>query len=390
MKKLSCLLFILVLFHSHAQTPITSIPFELYGDHIFMKVSIDNSRPLNFIFDTGSGYTVLDEDIVKELDLPINKEIELNATSSKWSIIKHNTIEIDGFLMEKNIKVYSTDLDHLEISLGRDIDGIVGYDLLKHHSIYVNFDLKAVNIYELGEGPKKGDAIPFELELSIPVIKGNVVLNNNESLDGTFFVITGAGTTLDFNTPFAQEYDIINKTGKHYAYYTKSISQKEYLHYEGHVLSLKIGEQLIEDLPIGISTSTDGSIQGNKKVAGVIGNEILRLYNFSLDYLNNTLYLQKDEAFEPKFSANCSGIDLQLSPDKERMLIHAIIENSPASEAGIQKNAELISINDMSVEDLDMPDIAKILKKSGETVKLVINQDGSNETFSLKLRSLIE
>ena len=39
--------------------------------------------------------------------------------------------------------------------------------------------------------------------------------------------MTGAGTSLDFNTPYANEYDVIHKTGKHYSYLTKSISDVE-------------------------------------------------------------------------------------------------------------------------------------------------------------------
>jgi C-terminal processing protease CtpA/Prc len=154
-------------------------------------------------------------------------------------------------------------------------------------------------------------------------------------------------------------------------------------------LSFSFGNQKIEDLPIGVSTSDDG-IQGNSKVSGIIGNQIMRLYNFSLDYENEMLYLVKDHAYEPQFSVNCSGIDLQLSRDKERMLIHEVIQNSPASEAGIQENDELISINGTDVNDIDMPDITKMLKRKGETVNLVVKSNGKERPVTLQLRSLIE
>ncbi|MDP4679453.1 MAG: hypothetical protein NWS46_03700, partial [Cyclobacteriaceae bacterium] len=40
-----------------AQSPLTSVPFELYGDHVFIKIKVNNSRDLDFIFDTGDGLT---------------------------------------------------------------------------------------------------------------------------------------------------------------------------------------------------------------------------------------------------------------------------------------------------------------------------------------------
>ena len=388
MKKLLAATCLLGASFAFSQTPITSIPFELFGDHIIIKVSVDDSEPLDFIFDTGSGFTVLDDDVTKALNLS-GKKIEMNNASSTWQLIKHNTLAINHFLMEKNIKVYSTDFDHLEISLGMDIDGIVGYDLLRHHSIYVNFDSKTINIYDLGSGPKKGDAIPFTMDTSIPVVQGNVTLNNGEPHPGSFYFITGAGTTLDFNSPYAKQWDVINKTGKHYSYYVKGLSKDETLHYEGHVLSLEFGKQKIEDLPIGISTASDG-IQASKNVSGIIGSQIIRMYNFTIDYGTNMLYLEKDHTYDANFKVNCSGIDVQLSEDKKKVLIHQVFEESPASEAGIKLNDELVKINGKTMAEVNLADVKKILKEEGETVELVINQGGSEKTVSLELRSLID
>ncbi|NQZ76501.1 MAG: aspartyl protease family protein [Ekhidna sp.] len=373
---------------SFGQAPITTIPFELFGDHIIIQVSVDDSEPLDFIFDTGSGYTVIDLDVEEALGLE-GKEIEMNQASAAWHLIKHNTIAINGFLMEKNTKVYSTDLDHLEISLGKDLDGIIGYDLLRHHSVYINFDTKTMNIYDHSKSPKRGDAIPFTLQVSIPVIEGSVVLNNNEAHDGSFFLMTGAGTTLDFNSPYAKEFDVINKTGKHYSYPVKGVSDEETLHYEGHVKSLKFGNQIIEDLPIGISEAKSG-IQADKKVSGIIGSQILRMYNMTIDYGTKMIYLEKDNTYEANFKVNCSGIDVQLSKDKEKVLIHQVFENSPASEAGIKENDQLVKLNGKTMKEVNLAEVKKILKQEGEKVELVVNQGGKEKTVSLTLRSLID
>ena len=382
---LSALLFSLSLY---SQAPITSIPFQLFGDHIIIQVSIDDSEPLDFIFDTGSGFTVLDEDVASQLGLA-GKKIEMNEASYTWQLIKHNTIAINDFLMEKNIKVYSTDFDHLEISLGMDLDGIVGYDLLRHHSVNVNFDDMKIHIYDLGMAPKSGDAIPFEFDTSIPVIKGNVVLNNEEPHDGTFYFITGAGATLDFNTPYAAQYDVINKTGKHYSYLVKGLSKIETPHYEGHVISFSFGKQTIEDLPIGISTAKEG-IQASKNVSGIVGSQIIRMYNFTIDYGAKMIYLVKDHTFEPVFNVNCSGLDVQLAEDKKTVLIHEVFEEGPAAEAGIKINDELVRINGKAMSEVNLQEVKKLLKMEGEKVDLVVSQNGDEKNFTLQLRSLID
>lgn len=389
MKKTTSLFTILfIAFVAHSQNPITSIPFELFGDHILIKVSIDDSEALDFIFDTGSGFTVVDKDVMQKLGIE-GKSVNISEATYDWELIKHNTIAINNFLMEDNIKVFATEFDHLEISLGKDIDGIVGYDLLVHHAVHVDFDTKKIDIYELGEAPERGDIIPFAFDTSIPVIDGKVVLNNNEPHDGSFYFITGAAATLDFNSPYAAEHDIINKTGKHYSYLVKGLSTYETPHYEGHVLSFSFGKQKIEDLPIGISTAKSG-IQASKGISGIIGSQIIRMYNFTIDYGAKKIYLEKDKTYTANFKVNCSGFDVQLANDKKTVLIHEVFENSPASEAGIKINDELIKINGKTMDQVNLQDVKKLLKIEGEKVDLVVNQDGVEKSFTLALRSLID
>lgn len=388
MKKFIAGLILLNVLSLQAQKPITTVSFELFGDHIIIPVSIDNSEPLDFIFDTGSGLTVLDSKISSELGLS-GKEIKMNSTRSSMELLKHNEIEINGFPIEKNIKVYATDLEHLEISLGRDIDGIIGYDIMHHHTIKINYANKSMEIYEHGEGPKSGVEVPFDLNISIPTINGEVVLNNNEAHKGTFFVMTGAGTSVDFNSPYAAKYDVLSKTGKHYSYVVKGLSEDETLHYEGHVLSFKFAGETLEDLPIGISQANSG-IQAHDHVGGIIGNKVLSMFNITIDVPNRRMYFDKNENFGKKMTVNCSGLDLQFSHGEPHLLIHRVFENSPASEAGIEVDNELIAINDVPVSSLALPDIKRMLRQEGETVTLKILQGTKINKIDLMLRSLID
>lgn len=387
MKKIPFLILCLFALESFAQAPLTTIPFERYGDHLFIKISVDDSEPLDFIFDSGDGITVIDSDVADKLKL-VKQKVIINEDAVYGTIIKHNKIEVDGFLIEKNIKVYSTHLDHLEISLGREFDGIIGYDLLRHHSIRIDYDNHKFEIYDLGDHPKRGDVIPFKLVNSIPTVNGSVILNNGEPHPGTFFVMTGAGTTMDFNSPYAKKYDVINKTGDHYSYLVKSVSDVETKHYEGFVKSFTFGGQTLENVPVGISLATKGA-QAHKHVAGIIGNEILSKYNIIIDLPSKKMYLEKNSSFNDPFALDCSGIDVQLSKDKQKVMIHQVFENSPAEEAGIKANSELVSINGKTIKDINMPDIVKMLKKDGSSVDLVINEGGTEKAITLQLKSLL-
>ena len=388
MKKFAGLFLVLGILHSTAQVKITSIPFELYGDHMFIKVSVDDSEELDFIFDTGSGLTVIDKDVADKLNL-VKKEVKMNTSKSRFQLIKHNKIEIKHFIMESNINVYATDLRHLEMSLGRDFDGIFGYDLLHHHTVHIDYDNLVMDIYDHGNGPKTGHAIPFKLSTSIPTIQGKVVLNNNELHEGQFFIMTGAGGTLDFNSPYAEKWDVIHKTGKHYSYFVKGLGDNETEHFEGHVVSFEFGDQVVEDLPIGISKATSG-IQADKKVAGIIGNRILREFNITIDVPDKMMWIEKNTHYGEKLNINSSGIDVQLSKDLKRVIVHQIIDGSPAADAGIKVDSELLMVNGKDISEYALPDVRKVFRRSGDSVDLVISENGKERSVTLQMKSLIE
>jgi len=56
------------------------IPFELSErGHIFLRVRVNNSEPLWFVLDSGSGDTVLNNQLVKKLNLKVEAEGEASG-----------------------------------------------------------------------------------------------------------------------------------------------------------------------------------------------------------------------------------------------------------------------------------------------------------------------
>ncbi len=385
----SLILTFLVVFKSFAQQPVTSTSFEQYGDHIIIQLSVDDSEPLDFIFDTGAGLTVLDLDVAKDLRLVFDHDEMAKAAQGeiKSLAIKHNKIELNDYILEADISLNAAPLKHLEISIGRDIDGIIGYDLAHHHIVRLDNENQMLEIYE-DEYPKSGNMIKFKSHMGIPTIKGSIRLNNDEVIKGTFFVNTGAGTTLDFNAPFSNKHDIIHKTGEHYSYLVKDISDNETLHYEGRVKTLSFDGFDFDELPIGISQVEQG-IQSNSHVSGIIGNKLLRKFNILFDYPSHRLYFEKNDQFDDKVSVNCSGMDIQMNEDMSAILIHQIIADSPASELGIAVNDELVSINGKKAMDLSLVEIEQMLKKAGESVTIQVKRKGPAKEYKLELKSLL-
>ncbi len=392
MKKLVLMIAIAISVNLNAQNPLTTSPLEIFGDHTFIRLSVDGSRPLNFIFDTGDGLTVIDTDIALELNLPMDHSSKKKSAqgSIEGTLIKHNYIEMSGFRLESDITLYATSLKHLEISIGRDIDGIIGYDLLQHYTVELDGLNKLMKIYKPGVYKYGGFGEKYTLgfEQYIPFISANVTLNNGEQFQGNYFVSTGAGTTLDFNSKFASKNDVAEKTGEHYSYLVKALGNTETLHYEGRVQEFKIGKLRFENLPIGISEAKHG-IQANKKMDGIIGNRILKNYIVIFDYENKSMFLERFVGTKNDFHVNACGFEVQLADDMKKVLIHRVYETGPANGQGLQVNDELLEINKTAVSDMSLPEIVSQLNKGGETIEIKILTSGRERTISLDLKELI-
>ncbi|MEQ9307011.1 MAG: aspartyl protease family protein [Marinoscillum sp.] len=391
MKRILLLSVLLISVKLAAQDPITTTSFELFGDHIFITLSVDDSEPVDFIFDTADGLAVIDVDVAKKLNLKMDhKSSKTSALGSiSGALIEHNKIEINDIKLD-DVELYTTDLDHLERTIGRNIDGIIGYDLLKNYVVTVDYSDMTLKLYSKSGFyyTGSGEGFKFSLVNYIPTIEASVTLNNDEKYTEQFFLNTGAGTTMDFNSPFASKHDVIAKTGDHYSYPVSGLGKEETMHYEGRVKKFSIGSFDIEDLPIGISQAKQG-IQHNKKAAGIIGNEVLKHFNITYDYNASMVYLVANEYFENPYMVNSSGINLQFGASMEKLLIHRVFEGSPAEAAGIKVDAQLLEVNGKKVSEYTLPEIRKILKQSSETVKIKYLQDEQESEAELALKSLI-
>lgn len=365
------------------QTPVATIPFEQYGDHSFIKVKVNKSEDLNFIFDTGDGLCVLNIEKAKELGMTSGATAKTTSAEGTISgkLVKHNELTVGGAPIH-NVQVYETDLTHLEISIGKDIDGIIGYDVLKNYVVSMDYDKMEIKLYDPASYSYMGTGKSFKINLTsfIPHIEGKVVLQNGEKVSGEFFVDTGAKASVDFNTPFVESNSLTSKIGESYIYLVAGLGDKEYEHHRGRVKAFEFAGFTFDEMPVGLSHASSG-IQAHKKVAGIIGSEVLRRFNIVYNYHDKVMYWEPNKHFEEAFPVNSSGIELQLSKDKSKVLVHKIFEGSPAAQAGLAVDSVIESVDGKSATDIGLADLRDIFSQSGKKVNLVV--DGKEVTLDL-------
>lgn len=374
-----------------AQLPKATIPFELFGEHIFIKVSVNGSEPLDFIFDTGDGLTVLNIETARALDMVSDGKVKKTSAggSVTGALLKHQKVEIGGQPVS-DIEIYETSLNHLEISIGRKIDGIIGYDVLDQYAIKIDYNQREFIIYDENAFIYNGDGKKFDLKLNsyIPYIPASVTLTNGKKLKGDFFIDTGARTSVDFNTPFVNKNNMVSQIGDNYSYEVAGLSSTETKHYKGRASNFSFGGFSFDGLPIGLSQAEHG-IQNNGKIAGILGNELLKHFNIIYDYAHKKVYFEQNNVFDNKFMVDAAGIDFQYDKEMQNILIHQVHENSPAASKGIKVNALLLEVNGKGATDFTLPELRDIFSNDGAEATVKILQDGEELTIDFNLKNLI-
>ena len=115
-----------------------SVPFKTINNLIILKLSINDSKELSFILDSGSKNTLLfiDDSINNPLEKSYQRAFEINGWGNGVSnfgfISIQNKVKL-GKVIGSNISIVGINKSDMDISpfFGEKIDGILGIDIFR-------------------------------------------------------------------------------------------------------------------------------------------------------------------------------------------------------------------------------------------------------------------
>lgn len=392
-KRIQLLLIIWLTVNAYAQNtnPIANIPFEIDDGHIFIQLSINQSEQLHFIFDTGANATVINPETAKRLNFSSNKASTATGASgeTKSSIIKDKSIKVGSIQLER-IDLLSIPLSHLEKAMGKNIDGIIGFDLLERFVVEINYDKSELICYESKSYTYQGSGELVKIKGSLPMAAFQVILKDGSYVDEKFMLDTGADIAIGFTSPFSKRSQIKRKIGKTYVNNARGLSATSTQVDVGRIKNLKISNFEFEQIPVYIYDTKVGFF-ASKKVAGIIGNEILKRFNITFDYGRNRSYWVKNKKFiNEAFHVQSSGLKLSVDSNRSKVLIDFIIPNSSAAKSELKIGDEIVEIDGVKAKDSSLSILRKLLiTQSEKEVKVIYKRDNKVKELFLSLEPLI-
>ncbi len=123
------------------------IAFDLASEEkplIMVPVQIDGQGPFDFVLDTGASHCVLSKRLAQALEIEgaASKEGKCAADAASASVSLSlgtvATMQV-GTVVQENVAVGLMEMDHLEETLGRPLDGILGYNFLSHYTLLIDY-----------------------------------------------------------------------------------------------------------------------------------------------------------------------------------------------------------------------------------------------------------
>jgi len=153
-----------------------------------------------------------------------------------------------------------------------------------------------------------------------------------------------------------------------------------------------MGSFLMKKPVADFSQDTEGT-EGNEagtEYGGLIGAEILRRFKIIIDYSRKRIILEPNRSLSERYEFDMSGISLAAGgKDFKTFKVRALVENSPATGAGLQVGDIITAIGGKSASNVTLEQIRRMFRQEGRSYSLSVERNESLLTIKIKTRRLI-
>jgi PDZ domain/Aspartyl protease len=282
-------------------------------------------------------------------------------------------------------------LTSISLSEGRAIDGVLGYSVVREFAIDVDYERRRLRFHDAATyaAPDGAVVVPITFDSGHPVAAAELTLADGRTLPMRMMVDTGARGGIVVNRPFAERhgiYDAIAPTID--AAYGMGI---------GGASHQRIGRAkrfafagVAFDAPI-VSAATDrAGATAMAQVDGLIGGEILRRFTVTLDYARRRLLLAPNRALREPFELDMAGVAFKAADLKfDRILVRFVLPNSPAAEAGLHEDDEIVTVDGSSAAALTIAGIRDLFDKPDKRYVLRVRRGGRELDIPILTRRML-
>jgi aspartyl protease/PDZ domain-containing protein len=370
------------------------IPFELVTRHILIRVKINNSDPLWFIFDTGDKVAIVDMERAKSLGLTLQGEVNVGGAGAgtlKGANVRDASLTVIGVEGNPQPVRLAIPLDGLEPRFGHDIDGIIGADFIKQFVVEIDYPARVLRLHDKNKFvySGSGEILPLTfIHGGYPIIDAEVTVTGRPPVKGRFVLDFGSGASIALHTPFVQEHNLLSPSQRTIRAMGAGGAGGKITGRNGRIAELRIGKFQIDN-PLTLFSEDKSGAFATSEIQGNIGQMILSKFKAFLDYGSDRIILEPNASLKDPIVPVSTGLKiLAEGSDYRTFRIDELLEGSPAIEAGLQKDDVIVAVDGRPAIELTLTSLHEILEKPVPH-KLSVRRGGQTPQITLSPRRLI-
>lgn len=372
-------------------TEARDIPFKMINNLITIPISINGSRPLSIILDTGMpvpGLGLMKTELIEELGLTCSDGPRIllgGAGSGKMSeakLVKGLTISLPGVEF-RDLDVTVSDQPQL---IG---DGVIGAALFKTCVVEIDYITCNIHLYDPASYQPPSDGVPVELTATpprmVPSVDAVIQMEAGRSVPLKLVLDLGySGSVSLYTNPDKgiripdPSLETILGTG----------IQGDVWGHRARIPSLSINQFSFPDILAAFQSGPIATGLGREVLDGVLGSQVLQRFTLVFDYSRNSLHLTPNIRFHEPFELPMTGLILRPDGDGVKIVYH-LLDRSPAQEKGLLKGDRITAVNGLPIGMLADQEMEKLFTQAGSTVRLTVQRDDKVFDVELTLRRLI-
>ena len=277
------------------------IPLEIDNNLILLRVNVNGSKPLKFIFDTGASISCISSKRAAELGLKSQGQFDGDATGGR---IQGATIEGVEFKVQgAKVSKLTVASFPLPTPPGFDFDGIIGCDFIKQFVVEVDYLKRIMNLYN----PRtywyvgRGKSVPLILiGQNTPLVDAKILLAGRVRVKAKLEVDTGGDNAVLVNSPFAKRHKLIGAMQNTTQDRRNGAGGNQQV-ITGRANAVKLGSFTLKNVPVQLSLDTEGA-GASEENDGLIGGEIFRRFKVILDYSRKRMILEPNKSFNDPYN----------------------------------------------------------------------------------------
>ncbi len=277
------------------------VPFKIDRNRVIVPTSVNGSKPLNLILDTGmrfDGVYLFHKELADAIDTTGAIEVKVPGAGtgepSTAVMIENGRLAFGDVIVESQ-RVLISSSPHTQTF---PTDGVIGWNLFGHYTVEIDYDKHIITLHDTGffQADSTWRRVPVTMKKDMPFLECQLEVIPGEIVTAIMYIDLASGDALELLIQDNQKFSMPDSLEEHYLGTGLS---GDINGYRGRSRRLQLQGYDLYNVVTAFAPAAVRSKQGGAD--GILGGDAIRRFNIVFDYTNSQLFIKPNSHFHEPF-----------------------------------------------------------------------------------------